>query len=95
MTDDVVRRITLAPDPGLVKSLGTNHSLATALADLVDNSVDAQASRVLIRFLRLGGELPQSVAGPSATEQWPVLGEFRSWMRAHRGLTETTLDVYQ
>ena len=26
---------------------------------------------------------------------WPILGEFRSWMRAHRGLTETTLDVYQ
>lgn len=54
MTDDVVRRITLAPDPGLVKSLGTNHSLATAMADLVDNSVDAAASRILIRFLRKG-----------------------------------------
>jgi site-specific recombinase XerD len=24
-----------------------------------------------------------------------MLGEFRSWMRQHRGLTETTLDVYQ
>lgn len=57
MSDVVVGRITLAPDPGLVKSLGTNHSLATALADLVDNSVDAAASRVLIRFLRTGSEL--------------------------------------
>lgn len=59
MTDDVVRRITLAPDPGLVKSLGTNHSLATALADVVDNSVDATASYVLIRFLRTGHELKE------------------------------------
>jgi site-specific recombinase XerD len=24
-----------------------------------------------------------------------MLGEFRSWMRKHRGLTETTLDLYQ
>lgn len=59
MSDDVVRRITLAPDPGLVKSLGTNHNLATAMADLVDNSVDAKASRVLIRFLRVGHELKE------------------------------------
>lgn len=59
MSDDVVRRITLAPDPGLVKSLGTNHNLATAMADLVDNSVDAAASRVLIRFLRTGHELKE------------------------------------
>jgi hypothetical protein len=59
VSDDVVRRITLAPDPGLVKSLGTNHSLATALADLVDNSVDAKASRVLIRFLRKGPALKE------------------------------------
>jgi hypothetical protein len=59
MSNDVVRRITLAPDPGLVKSLGTNHNLATALADLVDNSVDASASRVLIRFLRKAHELKE------------------------------------
>ena len=24
-----------------------------------------------------------------------MLGEFRSWMRKHRGLTDTTLDVYE
>lgn len=53
MSDDVVGRIILTPDPGLVKSLGANHSLPTALADLVDNSVDAGAGRVLIRFLRI------------------------------------------
>jgi len=47
---DVLERRVLPPDPGLVKSLGTHHSLPTAVADLVDNSVDAQAGRVLIVF---------------------------------------------
>lgn len=59
------------------------------------NQQSITAASAFIRFLRLRGELPPPVAGPSATEQWPILGEFRSWMRAHRGLTETTLDVYQ
>jgi hypothetical protein len=49
--DDVVERITLAPDAGLVRSLGANHTLESAIADLVDNSVDAGASRVSIRLL--------------------------------------------
>ena len=59
------------------------------------NQQSITAASLFIRFLRLRGELPQPVGGPSATQQWPILGEFRSWMRAHRGLTETTLDVYQ
>lgn len=59
------------------------------------NQQSITAASLFIRFLRLQGELPQPVAAPSATEQWPILGEFRSWMRTHRGLTETTLDVYQ
>ncbi|MED5812900.1 ATP-binding protein [Mycolicibacterium sp. 050232] len=49
-TSDVVERKVLSPDPGLVKSLGAHHSLPTAVADLVDNSIDAEASRVLIVF---------------------------------------------
>ena len=59
------------------------------------NQQSITAASLFIRFLRLQGEIPPPVAGPSATERWPILGEFRSWMRAHRGLTETTLDVYQ
>ena len=43
-------RVTL-PDPGVVNALGGRHSLQSAIADLVDNSIDAQASRVLVRFL--------------------------------------------
>jgi integrase/recombinase XerD len=53
------------------------------------------AAAVFIRFLQHQGELPLPVTPPSATDLWPMLGEFRSWMRKHRGLTETTLDVYQ
>jgi hypothetical protein len=48
---DVIERIRLAPDAGLVKSLGANHTLESALADLVDNSIDAGATRVSIRLL--------------------------------------------
>jgi integrase/recombinase XerD len=53
------------------------------------------AATAFIRFLQHQGELPLPVAPPSATDRWPMLGEFRSWMRKHRGLTESTLDVYQ
>jgi integrase/recombinase XerD len=59
------------------------------------NQQSVTAASLFIRFLQLQGELPPPVARPSAIEQWPILGEFRSWMSAHRGLTETTLDVYQ
>lgn len=59
------------------------------------NHQSVAAASLFIRFLQQQGKIPPPVAGPSLTEQWPVLGEFHSWMRAHRGLTETTLDVYQ
>lgn len=49
--------VTLPPDARAMEGLGRNHSLETALADLVDNSIDAQASEVLIRFVRHEGRL--------------------------------------
>ncbi|WP_046302045.1 ATP-binding protein [Mycobacterium sp. UM_Kg27] len=49
--NDVVQRIKLAPDAGLVNSLGANHTLESAIADLIDNSVDAQATSVSVRLL--------------------------------------------
>jgi integrase/recombinase XerD len=59
------------------------------------NHQSVTAASVFIRFLQQQGELPYPVSRPSASELWPMLGEFCSWMRKHRGLTETTLDVYQ
>lgn len=49
--------VELQPDPHALDSLGRNHSLETALADLIDNSVDAGAGNVLIRFIRRGARL--------------------------------------
>ncbi len=37
-----------------VRALGLHHTLKTAVADLIDNSVDAGAHRVLVRFLLSG-----------------------------------------
>ena len=45
------------PDPSIADAVGTRHELATALADLVDNAIDAGARRVHIRFLTRGGAL--------------------------------------
>lgn len=49
--------VTLPPDPQSLDGLGRNHSLVTALADLVDNSLDAQATHVLIRLVRQTSKL--------------------------------------
>lgn len=59
------------------------------------NRQSLTAASVFIRFLQQQGELPSPVTPPSASDLWPVLGEFRSWMQQHRGLTKTTLDIYQ
>jgi hypothetical protein len=40
------------PDPSIAAALGRHHSLSTAVADLVDNSIDAGAHHVLIRVLQ-------------------------------------------
>jgi integrase/recombinase XerD len=53
------------------------------------------AAARFIQFLQHQGALRLPVTPPSATDRWTVLGEFRSWMLQHRGLTTTTLDVYQ
>lgn len=49
--DDVVDRITLQPDSALVHALGTHHSLESSVADLIDNSIDAGATKVVLRLL--------------------------------------------
>lgn len=59
------------------------------------NQQSITAAKVYIRFLQLQGNLPLPPGPPLASELWPILQEFRSWMRAHRGVTETTLDTYQ
>lgn len=41
----------LPPDPRVTEGLGRNHTFETAVAELVDNSIDAGATQVLIRFI--------------------------------------------
>ena len=56
---DVVDTIELKPDAGLVKALGTHHTFESAIADLVDNAVDAKATRVSVRLLTKDDRLVQ------------------------------------
>jgi integrase/recombinase XerD len=75
-------KVAMLGEQRVLRRRGPNHHSLTAAA-------------VFIRFLQHQGELPLPVTQPSVTDRWPVLGDFRLWMRQHRGLTETTLDVYQ
>jgi integrase/recombinase XerD len=58
-----------------------------------DHSLTAAA--LFIRFLQEQGVLPPATKPASLADRWPVLAEFRLWMRQHRGLAETSLDSYQ
>lgn len=42
------------PDPSITSAIGRHHTLATAVADLVDNSIDFGATHVLVRFVMHG-----------------------------------------
>jgi hypothetical protein len=53
--------ITLAPTPRSLDALGRNHPLEAALAELVDNSIDAGAGHVLIRFVQSESQLSELV----------------------------------
>ena len=59
------------------------------------NKHSLESASLFIRFLQEIGVLPPPAIAASPTDLWPIISEFRSWMRQHRGLTETTLDVYQ
>lgn len=47
----VVGKRRFPPDPGILRAIGLSHGFESAIADLVDNSIDAGANRVLVRFL--------------------------------------------
>lgn len=42
------------PDPSITSAIGRHHTLVTAVADLVDNSIDFGATHVVVRFLMQG-----------------------------------------
>jgi Histidine kinase-, DNA gyrase B-, and HSP90-like ATPase len=59
--------VELAPEPRSLEALGRNHTLEAALAELIDNSVDAGASNVVIRFVRSGGRLLRLLVADDGT----------------------------
>lgn len=75
-------KLALQKQPRVLYSRGPNQHSLTAAA-------------LFIRFLQSHGALALPIAPPPLSERWPILAEFRLWMRRNRGLTETTIDVYQ
>jgi hypothetical protein len=47
----------IPPDPMIMEAIGLNYALEAAVADLIDNSIDAGASDVLVRFIKRGPRL--------------------------------------
>ena len=54
---EVVDSTVIPPDPRIMEAIGLNYALEAAVADLVDNSIDAGATNVLIRFIQRGPRL--------------------------------------
>jgi hypothetical protein len=58
-TDDVPisGSVQLRPEPRSLEALGRHHTFSAAVAELVDNSIDAGARNIRIRFVRSGSRL--------------------------------------
>jgi site-specific recombinase XerD len=54
-----------------------------------------RAGALFIQYLQELAVIPRRPQPASPREVWPVLGLFRDWMRSHRGVAKSTLDVYQ
>lgn len=50
---------------------------------------------LFIKYLQDQDALPPPERSPRPEETWPVLANFRSWMRDQRGVADSTLDNYQ
>jgi len=53
------------------------------------------AASIFIQYLQDFGVIPPAEVRLSPADRWPIIGDFRSWMLNHRGLTITTLDLYE
>ena len=71
------------------------HKQPRVLYSRAPNQHSLTAAALFLRFGQSQEALPPPIALPSASERWPILGEFRLWMRRNRGLTETTMEGYQ
>lgn len=60
MVDEPIRSRKVVPDPSIAAALGRQHSLETAVADVIDNSIDADADTIEVR-IELDGGIPLAV----------------------------------
>ena len=59
------------------------------------NEASLAAARNLVRYLREAGVITPPAPAPTLAETWPLIAAFRAWMRDHRGLAVSTLDLYE
>ena len=53
--EEAIEQVTLPIDSKAMEGLGKHHTLSSAIADLIDNSISADANAVLVRFLQSHG----------------------------------------
>ena len=58
-------------------------------------STKLRTGALFIKFLESCGMIELLRPAPSPIEIWPILGEYRTWMRRNRGVKEASLDTYQ
>lgn len=54
---EIIGKETLHPKPDILDALEKDYPLEASIADLVDNSIDAHAKNILIRFVKRGDRL--------------------------------------
>ena len=54
-----------------------------------------RSGALFVIFLEEQGIVTPLPKPPKPRERWPILGEFRDWMRRNRGVLDSSLDVYQ
>jgi hypothetical protein len=54
---EIERQAQVPPSPEILEAIKQDYKMAASIADLVDNAIDAQARRVLVRFLMTNGHL--------------------------------------
>lgn len=88
----VTREREVPPDPSLAQYVGAHHSLQSAIADIVDNSVSAGSTRIRIRFVVRDGvaaalQIIDDGPGMSAAEvdEAMVMGSTRDYGASELG----------
>ena len=59
------------------------------------NQASLGAAKLFMAYLENQAVISRPASPPSAIERWSILRDFRTWMQQHRGIAETTLDLYQ